>query len=32
MLAIFHNSSLKVNMAFDGCAYDITYDLKEQEQ
>ncbi len=32
MLAIFHNSHLKVNTAFDGCAYDITYDLKEPEQ
>ena len=32
MLAIFHNSGYKVNTEFDGYAYDITYDLTDQEQ
>jgi len=31
MLAIFHNSGHKVNTEFDGYAYDITYDLTDQE-
>ena len=31
MLAIFHNSGYKVNTEFDGYAYDITYDLTDQE-
>jgi GNAT superfamily N-acetyltransferase len=27
MLTIFHNSGYKINTTFDGDAYDITYDL-----
>jgi len=29
MLAISYNSGYKINIRFDGYAYDITYDLKK---
>jgi acyl-CoA hydrolase/RimJ/RimL family protein N-acetyltransferase len=32
MLAVFYNSGYKVNTEFDGEVYNITYDLKMQEQ
>lgn len=32
MLAVFHNSGYKVNTAFDGEVYDVTYDLEEKER
>jgi len=32
MLAVFHSSGYKVNTAFDGEVYDITYDLEHKER
>ena len=31
MLTIFHNSGYKINITFDGDAYDITYDITKDE-
>ncbi len=32
LTAVFHNSGYKVNTEFNGYAYDIIYDLTNQEQ